>query len=228
MKINNCLICSSESNLFLIKDELPYFKCSNCDLIFADPKSYDEFNKEFYNNKFYSDNEDEWSKEERLNLFKIILDIAIKESTSKLNIIKPSIIDFGAGIKDLAEKKEMYKKLTFFDEFFSSPYLSKKEEIQGKTFDAMICTEVVEHVFDQHNLFKEISSFLKPNKSCFATTLLHDHNFVLNYLNPSVGHVCLHSKKSMAIVTYEYGLEHKIIPMPGLEYSHYFHVFTKK
>lgn len=47
-------------------------------------------------------------------------------------------------------------------------------ELAGRTFDVVICTEVIEHVTDPEGLVAVLSALVKPGGLCVATTSFHD------------------------------------------------------
>jgi 2-polyprenyl-3-methyl-5-hydroxy-6-metoxy-1,4-benzoquinol methylase len=56
-------------------------------------------------------------------------------------------------------------------------------ELQGRRFDVVICTEVLEHVIDPERLVSLLSSLVKPGGLCVATTSFHDDGTIPMHLN---------------------------------------------
>ena len=84
------------------------------------------------------------------------------------------------------------------------------------SFDAIYCSEVVEHIYDTHFVFGEFARLLRPGGLLILTTPYHGvvKNLVValfyfeRHFNPTWQHIRFFTKKSLARVC----LEHDLIP----------------
>jgi hypothetical protein len=212
-----CAICHSIGRPKYQTRGHSYFACISCDHLFIDPRLSDQFAREFYNSEIYKNLENAWPKQQRLTLFRE----ALKEAEKRLGRELTSVLDFGSGEEDLAEKREISSIVHFFDPYFEQV---DSEDFTGRTFDCVVLTEVLEHVFDPVDVLSKVRAF---SGLCIATTLLHDVNFTLNYLNPDAGHVSIFSKESMKVAAARAGFDHEIVFWPG-QLQYYFHLLRAR
>ncbi|MGD9659282.1 MAG: methyltransferase domain-containing protein, partial [Methylocystis sp.] len=194
-----CLVCDAVASRFRRIDEYDYWKCGSCGHIFIDREQSSEFGKDFYNSAKYKAVAARWPQEERLHLFKIMM----VEIETVLGRKPQSVLDFGAGSEDIAEKRQISSAATFYD-----PYFFVDEIDQSMRFDAIIATEVLEHLFDPTGVLRELRGY---SDMVFATTLLSDLNFTPEYLMPSGGHVSIFSTNSIALAAQAAGFDHEIV-----------------
>ena len=101
----------------------------------------------------------------------------IKKFAPELN---GKILDFGCGskpYKPLFTKVKEYIGVDYFIEgrtanidTIDSYYDGKKIPFEDQFFDGIICTEVLEHVFNIDEVLKELNRVLKPNGKAIITT----------------------------------------------------------
>lgn len=215
LDIPRCLVCDSSSARYKRIDGYDYWKCNSCGHIFIDRKRSKEFDIQFYNSSGYKAIEALWPQSERLKLFKLI----ISEIETALGRTPQSVLDFGAGSEDVTKKREIAKFVTFYD-----PHYSLDKIDNATRFDAVIATEVLEHLFDPVSILRQLRGY---SDMIFATTLLSDINFTPSYLLPSGGHVSIFSLNSIANAAHEAGFTHKVVYWPG-QSQHYYHSFIAK
>lgn len=215
----SCPVCDRPAEYWGRVYPLDYFICTDCRFVFAPRNYWQDIGKQFYNSATYSQKEDHWPQEQRLGLFKSLL-----MQTEELGFSGFEILDFGCGVKDIEAKRALAARTVFYDPFFQHPLVSNSLAAVGKKFQVIFCTEVIEHVYTQQALARELSSCLAPGGAILATTLLHDYKFNLCYLDRHTGHVAIHTLKSIKHLFGACGLAHQIHIFPGDD-QYYFHLF---
>lgn len=128
-------------------------------------------NKKIYNHKAVFYNVSNKRLEQILYFFKDIkgkkiLDIGCATGYIGKEIKKKNNIVYGIDISPLAIKKA--KKV--LDEAYVVDLLEQKFPFKENSFDSIVCSEVVEHLIDNRNLFKQIGRVLKKNGFLIITT----------------------------------------------------------
>jgi|WetSurMetagenome_2_1015567.scaffolds.fasta_scaffold30568_3 ubiquinone/menaquinone biosynthesis C-methylase UbiE len=101
--------------------------------------------------------------------------IKINEYIKNINVENIEILDYGAGkspYKNLFKNKfSIYKTADYFDTMIeynieSCDYLidtQQKTDIEENSFDIVLFTEVMEHIYEPEKALNEINRILKPN-----------------------------------------------------------------
>ncbi len=152
-----CRICNTSSNQYY-KDSRVFYKCPQCSLIFTEHSLDKEGQEEHYKGQWKNS-----SKEHVVALADNLLTIINKYKKHKL-------LDFGSGSGSLT------------DEFTSrgidtTPYEpmihgNLKEQNYQDKFDAVIATEVIEHLPNLWNELKNIMEVLTHDGIAIFTTLM--------------------------------------------------------
>lgn len=210
-----CLVCRTSGQAHIQVKNYAYWKCPECCHLYIDAAMEGEFGATFYNSGSYKEIEMQWPKHERIDLFVKILG----EVSNFLGRPAEKILDYGAGSLDLDEKLSIFPAIEFFDPNYNAGKIRDSER-----FDAIICTEVLEHIFDPVSALRHMAEYTDV---IFATTLLTDLNFDTRYILPAGGHVSIFSLESVKRAATAAGLQHKIVFWPGQE-QHYYHRFERE
>ena len=143
MKIQNCIVCSSNLvESFQTSDNLNYWHCNSCGAKFLDRKHYIDEDSE---KKRYLEHENIIEDEGYRNfLSKLSNPLIEKIHTSAKGL------DFGCGhgpaLADIFIKNKY--SIDLYDPFFFP-----NKEIFSKTYDFITCTETAEHFFNPKKEF---------------------------------------------------------------------------
>ncbi len=199
--------CEEVNGKYLELSGIPisYMFCNSCNFCFS-PEIYtwqlQDFEKNIYNSEY------------------IIIDpdyIEARPQANTENLIsmfphfpKPlRHLDYGGGDGLLAKLLcRSGWNSTSYDPFVNKGVCIK----QIGTFDLITAFEVFEHVPDAHVLMSNLRTLLAPGGVIIFSTLLSDNQIRPNqkltwwYAAPRNGHISLFSKKSLQIITKQYGL----------------------
>ena len=201
--MQDCVVCESKlTKPFNTSDNLLYWHCSSCEVIFLDSKHHIDATSE---------------KERYLEHENIIEDIGYRDFLSKLiNPLKEKLysgscgLDFGCGhgpaLADILNKDGF--EIDLYDPFF---YPNKK--IFSKTYDFITCTETAEHFFSPKKEFDSLNSLLKSKgwlgvMTCFLT---ERKAFDKWYYRRDPTHVVFYAKKTFEVIGKQRGWKCEII-----------------
>jgi SAM-dependent methyltransferase len=182
-----------------------YALCGSCGFCFA-PEisnwSLEEFEEKIYNAEYSLVDPDYIESRPKDNARNLISMFGDKAHTLKH-------LDYGGGGGLLASllNKSNWQSLSY------DPFVDIHVDIEqlGK-FDLISAFEVFEHVPDMKGLMKNMHTLLAPGGIVLFSTLLSDGNIMANqrinwwYAAPRNGHISLYSKKSLAILAQDNGL----------------------
>ena len=201
--MQDCVVCESKlTKPFNTSDNLLYWHCSSCEVIFLDSKHHIDATSE---------------KERYLEHENIIEDIGYRDFLSKLiNPLKEKLysgscgLDFGCGhgpaLADILNKDGF--EVDLYDPFF---YPNKK--IFSKTYDFITCTETAEHFFSPKKEFDILNSLLKPKgwlgvMTCFLT---EREAFDKWYYRRDPTHVVFYAEKTFEVIAKQRGWKCEIV-----------------
>jgi hypothetical protein len=178
-----------------------YWLCDGCGFIFSD--SFDSWTKEdflknIYNSDYVKVDPDYVEKRPR-EMGQWVADL-LKNSKGPL-----SILDYGAGSGVLINE---LGKVGLADTFAWDPF--SNPERPSRTFDVIICFEVLEHVVDPKIAFDDFGCFLSDGGVVLISTHLNPENIASIgsdwwYLGPRNGHISLYSQEAMNLMAQRSG-----------------------
>lgn len=181
------------------RPDVRYVHCQVCDLIFLDAKFYlgsDEEKARYAKHNNTIENQG-------------AMFIPVVEALGDLPA-NSRILDFGCGPQPVLAQmltKNAYD-VTCFDPFF----FPHPEALQ-KTYQAITCTEALEHFFAPRAELERLLSLLEPGGRLIVMTGMHQgKNMFLNWWyakDPT--HVCFFSWKTFAFIAQQYAL--RLVPL---------------
>ncbi len=216
--MNKCKCCDNNSPLFGVCDfskncnsvnlkltgiPIYYYKCQNCGFLFT--STFDAFNQDDFSKHIYND-----------TYIEVDPDFIEKRPNANANMLKKlltnfktdrTILDYGGGNGALA------KKLTQqgFDIQTYDPFSKEFHIKPNKKFDLVVSFEVLEHVPNPKEIFKDMLSLTLADKGIILfSTLLQAKEIEKNgmnwwYIGPRNGHISIYTKKSLGLVLGGFG-----------------------
>ncbi|MCA3339979.1 MAG: class I SAM-dependent methyltransferase [Roseomonas sp.] len=119
-----------------------------------------------------------------------------------------SLLDYGGGEGRMMEmlRANGFRTVNTYDPFSSKHHVSDNQK-----YDLITAFEVFEHVPDPAATMHDIVNRMKPESLLLFSTLLQPTNFGTFglswwYVGPRNGHISIHSKKSLALLLKQFGL----------------------
>ena len=157
-----CPLCFNGSDTFAHSNNRDDFRCSYCQSIFADPKTF--LNYEDEKSRYETHNNDVLDPGYR-NFMKPIVDIVSDKFTQ--NHIG---LDYGSGTGPVVSKM-LHEKGFRVEQF--DPIFCNKPEVLTKSYDYIVCCEVIEHFYNPHKEFLQLRAMLNPGGGLFCMTHIY-------------------------------------------------------
>ncbi|MBT8263085.1 MAG: class I SAM-dependent methyltransferase [Bacteroidia bacterium] len=187
--MNHCLLCHSESTaLFFEGNSHLFYKCSNCGTVFRDPDTFISVEDE--KARYLTHNND--VEDERYQQFvSPITASVLKDFTSKA-----TGLDFGAGTGPVITKvlKDNGYHIELYDPFFHPD-----NTVLERTYDFIVCCEVIEHFHNPLEEFKLLKRLLNPGGKlyCMSDILVSIQEFDKWYYKDDPTHVIFYSEENL-------------------------------
>lgn len=155
-----CILCKS-----VVNREHNYYFCSNCELIFKEKhcilSENDEKDRYLLHNNTILD-------EKYVSYFRNIADVAVVPYVSGKNGL-----DYGSGASNVFE--EVLKKWYGFEVKSYDKYFCDNSNLK-KEYDFITCIEVIEHIYNPIEFFKELDNFLGLDGCLIFKTSFHNND----------------------------------------------------
>ncbi len=193
-----CSLCGSETSLFSEVQERMFFKCCKCEGILLHPSYFLSADKEKTRYQLHQNDVTDLGYQ---NFVSPIIQAIFEEYEN--NHIG---LDFGSGsgpvITTLLEKKGY--NITSYDPFFAPNNKALK-----KTYDYIVCCEVIEHFYNPFKEFELLFSLLNPNGTLYCKTYIYDQSIDFKswwYKNDTT-HVFFYTKNTLQWITKRFGFK---------------------
>lgn len=205
-----CPLCESTSQPFFSDEKHRFFSCDRCRGIFRAPEQI--LNLESEKNRY-------------------LLHQNHLEDKGYLNFVSPILeevragydagavgLDFGCGHTPVISevlKKENYQ-IDLYDPVFYSDKI-----FEGKTYDFIVCCEVMEHFQNPKMEFDLLAALLKPAGKLICMTSLYTERIDFDswYYKNDPTHVFLYRKETLAHITDSGNFRHVKIETPLLVFQ---------
>ncbi len=183
--ITKCPLCSEDSYLLLIKKNHPYYTCINCEAIFTPKLKQDVL---ITNNNGDAGRHNDEVNSQRLERIKKYSGNEIKR-----------IIDFGCGNGQFTN---FLKDRGYFCIGIDQETKLQLRDIDSESIDSVAMIEVIEHINEPVNIFREFKRILKKGGLVYIeSSFVSNKNLKLwPYLDPAIGHSFIHSEKSIKLL----------------------------
>ncbi|MFD0932893.1 class I SAM-dependent methyltransferase [Psychroflexus salinarum] len=199
---HKCPLCNNIADYFcsIGKKGRDYYKCKTCDSVFLTPNKYiDDASEKSRYKEHNNDVEDP-----RYQKFVSPITDAIIAQFPKT----ADGLDYGCGTGPVASvmlEKSGFKEIALYDPFFQP-----NEENLSKTYDFIICCEVMEHFFDPKKEFALFRDLLKPSGKLFCKTSILKEDIDEDYFkdwwyNNDPTHVFFYTSKTLEFIAKTFG-----------------------
>lgn len=198
-----CKICNCKTKeIFSEKSKALYHKCLSCDFIFKDDDHLISAEEEM---ERYNQHKNSVDDLEYVAYFKDFIDKAIIPYCPKAE----KVLDFGSGpspvLTTILERDYGFEKVDIYDLFYSP-----EKVYEGKKYDLIVSTEVVEHLKDPLKYFLKFKELLVDGGFLCIMTLLHpndDDKFKSWWYINDESHISFYNNKSINKVAEKVGLK---------------------
>ncbi|MBZ9786052.1 class I SAM-dependent methyltransferase [Psychroflexus sp. CAK57W] len=203
-----CPLCTSIADYFcsIGKKGRDYYKCNICHSVFLHPKKYIDYSSE--KSRYEEHNND--VRDTRYQTFVSPITDAIEAQFPKT----ADGLDYGCGTGPVASvvlEADGFKEIALYDPFFQP-----NAEHLTKTYDFIICCEVMEHFFNPKEEFAVLRKLLRPSGKLFCkTSILKDDSdedhFKDWWYNNDPTHVFFYTPKTLEFIAKTFGFEQVLI-----------------
>jgi SAM-dependent methyltransferase len=195
-----CPLCTDNTDTALTCQQKKYYHCSQCDLIFLDPKQRPT------------------SKEEKARYLAHNNTIVDKGYVNYLEhflhqgvdpfIARGMALDFGCGPGPVLQ---MLLQQRGFSTDINDPFFAPEKPPAHKKYDLITCTEVLEHVFQPAKTWRYFAQHLRPGGYLAVMTCFHpgQKNFGRWWYRQDFTHVCFYSRLTFAWVAANHPFQEK-------------------
>ncbi len=210
MAENNCPLCGSKGQPFFSNEKHRFFSCDCCLGIFRAPEQ--ALNLEQEKNRYLL-HQNHPEDQGYLDFVSPILE----QVRSRY---KPGAegLDFGCGHTPVIS--EVLKNENYQVDLYD-PLFFPRRIFEGKTYDFIVCCEVMEHFLNPKKEFVLLAELLKPsgNLICMTSVFSEEMDFDSWYYKNDPTHVFLYRKETLAHITANCNFSHVKIEEPLIVFS---------
>ena len=210
MPKNNCPLCGSKGQPFFSNERHRFFSCDFCRGIFRAHEQALNFEQE---KNRYLLHQNHLEDQGYLNFVSPILE----EVRSRYKSGAEGL-DFGCGHTPVIS--EVLKKENYQVDLYD-PLFFPQRIFESKTYDFIVCCEVMEHFLNPKEEFVLLAELLKPTGKliCMTSVFSEEMDFDSWYYKNDPTHVFLYRKETLAHITENYNFNHVKIDEPLIVFS---------
>ncbi len=201
-----CRLCLSKDQIFYARIGIKsYLRCENCDLVWMDPAHYLSSTEEIEHYKLHENIVEDPRYREFLGRILGPLERQLNPGSKGL--------DFGCGPGPALAKmlEESGHTVSLFD-----PIFENEVSVLEKVYDFVTATEVVEHLHNPREEFRQISSLLRPGGILALMTRFRPakESFAEWHYHRDPTHIVFYTPKVFAYIAkeYNYKIEELVAP----------------
>ena len=197
----DCPICSTQCHSFTgAKENIEYFRCENCDLIFKSPDNFQDFDEQKKRYDLHQNSEDNIGYRDYFNRFADFIFQNIK-------IDIDSALDFGCGESILLSRvlNERGVECDVYD-----PIYHPDERYRDQKYDLIVSVEVFEHLHHPLQVFSHLLERLNDGGYLAIRTEFHpesESDFLKWYYRMDPTHIMFYSLKTFSYLAGRFGLD---------------------
>ena len=190
-----CILCGGKTSFFKEWRGKVYLKCSYCKSLMVDKNDYVSLKNE---KERYEEHNNDINDKRYQNFVSPIVDRVLKDRD-----VDDRGLDFGSGTGPVITKMLSDKgyDIKVYDPFFAN----YKERLE-KTYDYIVCCEVMEHFHNPKEEFKKLKGLLNDRGSLYLMTEIYDQSidfYSWNYKNDQT-HVFFYHRKALEYIKDKY------------------------
>ncbi len=196
-----CPICSQKTDSF--DDErmqCDFYHCPSCEFIFKDPKAYVSRERE---RKQYDQHNNSFESPGYVKMFRDFIDQCVTPYESDIQ----SVLEFGSGPGPVLAQllKEEGFEVDIYDKFFSPGPV-----YEGKHYDLITSTEVIEHIADPMEVMEFFHTHLNDSGYLALMTQFHENtteSFLKWWYRIDPTHISFFRPKSFEVIAEKIGFK---------------------
>jgi len=184
----NCILCQCSTKEFWKSKNREFVECTHCGGIQLLPEFYISSKAEEARYLTHNNDIDDTRYQDFVKpvTSRILSDFSSKDSG----------LDYGCGTGPVITsqlEKEGYDVALYDHYFYPNP------KVLNRTYDFIICCEVMEHFYDPKTEFNKLASLLKPGGKLYCKTSLYSEKIDFDnwYYKNDVTHVFFYTEKSL-------------------------------
>lgn len=192
----NCRLCQQNTKHLLYYGKRTFMHCEACDSI---QLALNDLPDRKVEKKRYTAHNNDSNDDGYVRFLQPMIDVVLQEQeATNLGL------DFGSGpqpvLSDILQSKGY--AVSAYD-----PIFKNETSILDKSFDYILCCEVMEHFHNPYGAFKKLHSLLKPGGKLYCKTMLYDHDIDFDkwWYKNDITHVFFYSQKSLKYIQHAFG-----------------------
>jgi uncharacterized C2H2 Zn-finger protein len=196
-----CKICNHETaSIIDERNNWEFFHCKKCEFIFKNPKHYVNSEDEL---KQYNNHNNTMKSSGYVEMFENYMDATFKPYIKNIN----TVLEFGSGPGPVLSQllKRQGLMVDIYDKFFSP-----KKVYEGKKYDLITSTEVIEHIKNPKEIFEFFESHIKKDGYLALMTQFHTNDaveFKKWWYKNDPTHICFFRPKTFEVLASMNGFE---------------------
>ena len=163
----NCLICNSNTDIIKCeKNNWEFFHCKKCEFIFKNPSDYVDETNEL---KQYKNHNNNMESTGYVEMFEKFINNTFRPYLKDIE----TVLEFGSGpgpvLAELLKREGL--NVDIYDKFFSP-----QKVFDGKKYDLITSTEVIEHINNPVDIFNFFTSHIKKDGYLALMTQFHEND----------------------------------------------------
>jgi cyclopropane fatty-acyl-phospholipid synthase-like methyltransferase len=196
-----CKLCNNPvTKIDDARNSWEFFHCKECEFIFKNPDFYVGGDDEL---KQYNNHNNTMDSPGYVEMFEKFMQDTFNEYSSEIK----NVLDYGSGPGPVLS--ELLKSRGFTVDIYDK-YFSPKKVYEGKQYDLITSTEVIEHIEDPAAIFEFFSAHLKSGGYLALMTQFHTNDaqdFQKWWYKNDPTHICFFRPRTFELLAHKNGFK---------------------